>query len=146
MSSELFRDNSRGMEGGAFSIAVLLNRKKAKSAKGKDNIDALKEFIVLKGEACFSHFFLAKYNLNPDVDNTPDELKKGTKGEKAAYIHSLVNDALKDLLPMFEKSSGVTPDMTDYPVGKKYTDKSDISQDQLNNLSDMVDERESIQC
>jgi len=115
------------MEGGAFSIAVLLNRKKAKSAKGKDNIDALKEFIVLKGEACFSHFFLAKYNLNPDVDNTPDELKKGTKGEKAAYIHSLVKDALKDLLPMFEKSSGVTPDMTDYPVGKKYTDKSDIS-------------------
>ena len=88
MSSELFRDNSRGMEGGAFSIAVLLNRKKAKSVKGKDNIDALKEFIVLKGEARFSHFFLAKYNLNPDVDNTPDELKKGTKGEKAAYIHS----------------------------------------------------------
>ena len=51
--SELVRDNSRGLDGGAFFQATLLNRKEAKTAKGKNAIDELKEFYLLKSDARF---------------------------------------------------------------------------------------------
>ena len=41
----LFRDASRGLEGGYFFAASLLNRKNVKIKKGKDSIDDFKEFF-----------------------------------------------------------------------------------------------------
>ena len=73
--SELFRDNSRGLHGGAFFVATLLNRKEAKTARGKDNIDSLKDLINLKVDARFCHYYIKRNNLDPDVDNTPDDVK-----------------------------------------------------------------------
>jgi len=49
VEAELFRNNSRGLQGGSFSTATLLNRKKAKLCKGKEAVDEIKDFIDLKG-------------------------------------------------------------------------------------------------
>ena len=38
-ATELFRDSSRGLEGGFFFITTLLQRKEARTGKGKDSID-----------------------------------------------------------------------------------------------------------
>ena len=51
--SELFRDNSRGLEGGAFFVTTLLNRKEARTAKGKNAIDSFKDIFMLKSDARF---------------------------------------------------------------------------------------------
>ena len=119
VESSLFRDNTRGLEGGAFSTATLLNRKKAKLSRGKDDIDAIKEYISIKGEARFAQYFLAKYDLDPSKDNTPDLLKTGSENAKKEYLHDKVRGALKDLLPMFRDCTGVMPDMKDFPVRAK---------------------------
>ena len=116
ISSELFRDETRGLDGGAFSVATLLNRKKAKVAKGKDDYNSLKDFLMIKAEARFAHYFLAKYGLDPSVDNTPHELRSRCALEKVAYIHGLVKDALHDLLPQFKKCTGILPNLKDFPA------------------------------
>ena len=90
VESELFRDNTRGLDGGAFSVATLLNRKKARLARGKDDIDSLKDFINIKADARFSHYFLAKFNLNALVDNTPNLLRTGTAEAKRTFLHEKV--------------------------------------------------------
>ena len=69
--SELVRDGSRGLEGGAFYAATLLNRREAKTGRGKDSIDALKDLFLLKADARFCQFFISKYKLDPAVDQTP---------------------------------------------------------------------------
>ena len=99
--SELFRDSTRGLEGGAFFAATLLNRKDAKTKKGKDAIDSLKDFIILKADARFCQYFISKYSLDPEVDNTPDSVKRGTVAEKEAFIHRKVEETVRDLLPFF---------------------------------------------
>ena len=119
LESELFRDCSRGLEGGAFTTATLLNRKRAKLSKGKNDIDALKDFINLKAEAYFAHCFLSKYNLDPSFDNTPALIKSASKERKCLYLHSMVQETLKEILPEFRECTGTLPDMTDYPVRKK---------------------------
>ena len=48
--STLFRDTSKGLEGGAYFEATLVHRKEAKSGKGKNSIDALKDMILLKAD------------------------------------------------------------------------------------------------
>ena len=116
ISSRLFRDNSRGLDGGSFSTAIMLNRKKANSSKGKDNISALSDFYVIKAQGRFIQFFLEKYSLNPDIDNSPEHLKTRSKEEKAAYLNNLTKEALQDLLPVFKDCTGVMPDMTDFPM------------------------------
>ena len=103
--SELFRDCSRGLEGGSFFAATLLDRKDAKTKKGKDAIDSLKDFIILKADARFCQFFVKKFNLDPEVDNTPESVKKSTITDKEAFIHRKVEEALRDLLPFFRKSN-----------------------------------------
>ena len=47
---ELFRDGSRGLEGGAYFAATLLNREEARTKKGKEAIDAIEEFFLLKSD------------------------------------------------------------------------------------------------
>jgi hypothetical protein len=42
------------LDGGEFSVATLLNRKKAKLARGKDDVDALKDFIDIKAGMIFT--------------------------------------------------------------------------------------------
>ena len=118
IESELFRDCSRGLNGGAFSTATMLNRKRAKLSKGKDDIDALKDFISIKAEAFFDLYFLSKYNIDPTYDNTPPLLKAASKEKKVDYLHSLVAEALKDLLPYFQECSGVLPNMNNFPFHK----------------------------
>ena len=114
--SELFRDSSRGLEGGAFFIATLLNRKDAKTKKGKDAIDALKDFLLLKADGRFCQYFIMKYNLDPDVDNTPVELKNATAEKKKLFLHEKVEEVLKDLLPFFRSSSSSDPHLVDHPL------------------------------
>ena len=124
MDSELFRNNSRGLEGGAFSMATLLNRKKAKLSKGKDDIDALKDFIVLKADARFAQYFISKHEINPLIDNTPDGIKHATNTAKVEFLHAKVEEALRDLLPMFNKCTGIAPDMEDFPVKQELRSSS----------------------
>ena len=103
--SELFREDSRGLNGGAFFLATLLNRKEAKSSKGKNNIDSLKDFYLLKSDARFIQYFVLKFDIDPLTDNTPDLLKSGTNEEKITYLHDLVSQCLTELLPFFRESS-----------------------------------------
>ena len=102
--NELFRDNTRGLEGGAFFVATLLNRKEAKTSKGKNAIDSLKDFFLLKSDARFTQYFMAKFSFNPLVDNTPPLIKTKTSKLKVSYLHSLVSECLRDLLPFFRES------------------------------------------
>ena len=45
---KLVCDNSRGMDGGAFFQTTLLSRKEAKTSKGKNVVEELKEFFLQK--------------------------------------------------------------------------------------------------
>ena len=102
--SELFRDNSRGLEGGAFFATTLLNRKEARTAKGKNAIDSFKDIFMLKSDARFIQYFLIKYNFDPSEDNTPPLLKTKSPEEKRDFLHDLVARCLRDLLPYFKQS------------------------------------------
>ena len=56
--NKLFRESSRGLEGGSFYCASVLNRKDAKLKRGKDAIEEMKEYYLLKAEATFCHLFI----------------------------------------------------------------------------------------
>ena len=127
--NELFRDCTRGLEGGSFFVATLLNRKDAKLKKGKDAIDSLKDFISLKADARFCHYFLMKYNLNPNIDNTPDLLKSACPEKKETFLHEKVKETLKDLLPYFRSCDLSNSDMDDHPLQGGRRDKSQRAQD-----------------
>ena len=116
ISSQLFRDNSRGLDGGAFSSAILIDRKKAKTSKGKDEFDSLKDFINIQADSRFAQYFVAKYKLDITVDNTPESLKVECRESKVAFLHNLVKEALRDLMPQFTNCSGIMPDLSDFPV------------------------------
>ena len=134
VENELFRENSRGLEGGSFFLTTILNRKEVRTKKGKENIEAFSDFYILKSDATFCNLFLHKYNLDDNVDNTPTWLKKGSKEEKVAYLHQLVTEALRDLLPSFAKVKSNVKLINDYPLvngrlnlnvqGKKKNDSS----------------------
>ena len=98
--SELVRDGSRGLAGGAFFMATLLNRKEAKTARGKDDIDSLKDFILLKGDVRFCQYFIRSKNLDPEVDNTPDNIKTARADQKVAYFHKYVGKLDKEKITM----------------------------------------------
>ena len=115
--SELVRDGSRGLEGGAFFAATLLNRKEAKAGRGKDSIDALKDLILLKGDARFCQYFLMKFGLDPEEDQTPPEIKSTGPENKESFMHQKVELALKDLLPYFSTCNlHEDPDLSDHPL------------------------------
>ena len=67
--SVLFRDESRGLEGGAFFTATLLNRKETLTAKGKNAMDEFKDLYLLKSEARFIQYFFHKFETDPVHDN-----------------------------------------------------------------------------
>ena len=102
--SELFRDNSRGLEGGAFFVTTLLNRKEARTAKGKNAIDSFKDIFMLKSDARFIQYFMIKNNFDSSEDNTPPLLKTKNPEEKQGFLHNLVAECLRDLLPYFQQS------------------------------------------
>ena len=114
--SELFRDNTRGLEGGSFFVATLLNRREAKTQKGKDSIDAIKDFILLKADARFCHFFINKFELNQSLDNTPDHIKTASFDKKELFLNKMVEEALKDLLPYFKDAKFEDPLLIDHPL------------------------------
>ena len=119
--SELFREDSRGLNGGAFFLATLLNRKEAKTSKGKNNIDSLKDFYLLKSDARFIQYFVLKFDIDPLTDNTPDLLKSATNEEKINYLHDLVSQCLSELLPFFRESSistDTTTQLWNHPLQK----------------------------
>ena len=87
--AELVRDPSRGLEGGAFFVATMLNRKDAKTGQGKHSLDAMKDFMLLKSDARFCQYFIKKYDLNPEVDNTPAHLKTASHDRKEVFIHNI---------------------------------------------------------
>ena len=114
--SELFRDCSRGLEGGSYFVATILNRREAKTQKGKDAIDPIKDYILLKADARFCHFFINKFKLDPNFDNTPDGFKSASPGEKELFLNKMVVDALKDLMPYFKESNFEDPQLQDHPL------------------------------
>ena len=114
--SELFRDGSRGLAGGAFFMATLLNRKEAKTARGKDDIDSLKDFILLKGDVRFCQYFIRSKNLDPEVDNTPEDIKCASGDQKVAYLHKQVEGVLRELLPFFRSCKFEDPQLQDHPL------------------------------
>ena len=134
--SQLFREKSRGLSGGSFLLATLLNRQDVKTKKGKDAIDSFKDFFLLKADGTFNNYFLHKYKLNLLIDNTPSLLKKASSEKKRNYLHDLVAEALKDLLPYF-KNAKVTSDMLmDFPLASGRKDTSD-----LNNSESVIKEQ-----
>ena len=117
--SELFRDGSRGLEGGAFFLATLLNRKEAQTSKGKNAMDSLKDFYHIKADARFCQFFFSKHGLSQSVDNTPDGMKTASTPLKVKYLHDLVSSSLKELLPYFNEcdaSADTVEILLDHPV------------------------------
>ena len=116
IENELFRDGSRGLEGGAYFAATLLNRKEARTKKGKEAIDAFEEFFLLKSDVRFCQYTIKKYGLQLNKDNTPSHLKTAQKEEKLSYIYGLVANSLKDLMPCFSNAKDVDPELTDHPV------------------------------
>ena len=97
-------------------MATILNRKEAKTGKGKDSIDPIKDFLMIKADARCCQFFIKKYNLDPDIDNTPDVMKSATKEQKEAFVHTKVEGALRDLLPFFRSCSYADPELDDHPL------------------------------
>lgn len=114
--SELFRENSRGLEGGSFFVATLLNRREAKTQKGKDAIDAIKDFILLKADARFCQLFINKFKLDPSYDNTPDHIKAASFDQKEVFLNKMVEEALKDMLPYFKDAKFEDPLLNDHPL------------------------------
>ena len=114
--SEMIREPSRGLEGGSFFLATLLNRREAKVGKGKDSLDAIKDYIHLKSDAQFCQLFIHKLKLDPDIDNTPAEVKQAEKVAKKRFLNELVADVLKDLLPLFKDASLECPNLDDHPL------------------------------
>ena len=117
--SEVIRDKSRGLEGGAFFNATLLNRKEAKTCVGKTGIDYMKDFYLLKSDVRFLQYFIWRFNLNVEEDNTPAWLKTRSAKEKVKYMHDLVATTLRELLLYFEDSSLETDTATqllDHPL------------------------------
>ena len=88
--SELFRDDSRGLEGGGFFVATLLNRKETLTSKGKNAMDGFKDLYILKSDARFLQYFFHKYELDPLVDNTPHGIRSASSQRKMEYLHTLV--------------------------------------------------------
>ena len=119
--SAITRESSRGLPGGSFLLATILNRKDVRTKKGKEAVDSFKDFFILKSDAMFCTLFLSKYNLDENIDNTPVLLKKATKEQKLIYLHSMVADALKDLIPYFKEVQTDVGLMMDYPLGEGRT-------------------------
>ena len=126
--NELFRDSSRGQEGGSFFLATLLNRKDARTQRGKDAVDAFEEYFLLKAQARFCHYFIRKFELNPCLDNTPPLLKNASAERKRTFLHEKVSSALKDLMPFFKNAKDVDPLLIDFPVenGRRNSSKENI--------------------
>ena len=116
--NQLIRDPSKGLEGGSFFLATLLNRKEAKSGIGKHSFDALKDYMLLKGDGRLCQYFFHKYLIDPEIDSTPEEVKRATPEEKEKYLHQLVSEALVDLLPIFKHCTLQDPMLTDHPLQK----------------------------
>ena len=119
--SKLFRDESRGLEGGAFFLATLLNRKEAQTSKGKNAMDSLKDFYLLKSDARLCQYFFHKHGLSQTKDNTPDMMKTSCATLKVKYLHDLVSSCLRDLLPYFKESdaaSDTSQQLLDHPLQK----------------------------
>ena len=97
-------------------MATLLNRKEAKTARGKDDIDSLKDLILLKVDARFCHYYISRNNLNPEVDNTPDGVKESSVDHKVDFLHMQVAEVLRELLPFFKDCSIEDPLLHDHPL------------------------------
>ena len=115
---ELIGDRSRGLDGGSFLLATLLNRKEVRSKKGKEAIEAFKEFYLLKSDAMFCGYLLEKYQLDESVDNTPASIRSASKETKLRYIHDLVCNALKDLLPYFQETEININPIPNFPLNE----------------------------
>ena len=132
--SEITRERSRGLSGGSFLLSTLLNRKAARTKKGKEDVEALKDYFLLKSDATFCHYTLHKYELDENVDNTPIKIRQGSRDAKQKYLHNLVAEALKDLLPYFKEAKHNIATIPDFPLqeGRKVDHNS--KQKTANNL------------
>ena len=56
--------------------------------------------------------------MDDTVDNTPPLLRKASPEQKVKYLHKLVSDALKDLLPYFTDAEVESSQLDDFPLAK----------------------------
>ena len=70
---------------------------KQERCQDKDAVEAFRELFLLKANATFANFFLHKYKLNDQVDNTQILLRNAAPDRKIHYLHKLVMDTLKDV-------------------------------------------------
>ena len=123
--SQLFREKSRGLSGGSYLLATLLNRKDAKNRKGKEAVEALGDFYKLKTDTTFNNFFFFKYGIKSDIDNTPEWLMSKSSTDKANYLHRMVADALRDLMPYFADACLDYNVLPDFPLENGRIDSND---------------------
>ena len=116
--SEITREKSRGLTGGSFLLATILNRKDAKSKKGKEAVDAFKDFFQLKSDATFCQLFLNKYDLDENIDNTPIHIRKLPAEKMLQYLHNLVAECIRDLIPYFKNIATDMKRIRDFPLGE----------------------------
>ena len=109
-------DCSRGLPGGSFHKASLINRRDAKEKFGKQAIDTIGDFIKFNCEVRFNHYFIQKYQLDVEKDNTPDHIKRSSTEQQVKYVHDLVEPVLKELLPFLRHSKNVHHDLYDHPL------------------------------
>lgn len=95
--------------------------------KGKDAVEAFREFFLLKADATFCNFFLHKYELNDQIDNTPKHLRKAPADQKRKYLHQMVAEALQDLMPYFKDAKIGCSLLADFPLsaGRRKEDQTE---------------------
>ena len=113
---ELFRNSSKGLDGGFYFIATMLNRKDVKVKHGKHSYDEFEDFFRLFSDALFCNFFIEKHSLDINQDNTPPTLKGSDKSNKLNYLHNLVAESLKEMLPCFKNCKMSDDLLVDYPL------------------------------
>ena len=80
---------------------------------------------------------LKKYDLDPALDHTPDHIKAATCGEKEAFLHQLVEEVLRDLLPFFRNCSSSDPQLDDHPLQEGRRHKFQTPKDKSRTVTSM---------
>ena len=103
---------------------------------------------MLKSDATFCHLFLKKFKCHTNINNTPPLLKHASSEKKVRYIHGLVSEVLKDLLPEFIECKLSNDIILDFPLaaGRRNaaSSTSQVSQAMTESTESTADHREMI--
>ena len=74
-----------------------------------NSINLFKDIFMLRSDARFTQYFMIKNNFHPSEVNTLPPLKTKNPEEKQCFLHNLVDECLRDLLPLFKQSKLICP-------------------------------------